>query len=245
VTLSLNANIADHFIMKKSFQVLAIVVGFSLHLPLHAQGTFQNLAFEASTVPPLANGQSGGSVLMSAAFPNWTGYWGTNVAPSAFHNDLSIGGVSISILGPSNSVILEGNFTATLQAGGLFSSLPVYPASLAQTGTLPSGIHSIMFYSAFTRPEITFNGQVIPIGLVGFGVSGTGTAYEILGGDISAFAGQNGELRFTSYASQGQFGSLTYLDNIFFSNQPIPEPSVFGLLGFVALLLGLRTHARA
>jgi len=228
--------------MRHKIQSLLVAVSLALPYGLMGQGTFQNLNFEASTVPPLANGQSGGSVSVSTAFPGWIAYRGTNSASMVFHNDYSIGSVSLSILGPTNSTRFEGNFMAVLQAGGLFSSLPVYAAALAQTGTLPAGIHTIMFYSGFTWPEVTFNGQVIPVVMLGSGVSSSGTSYEILGGDVGSFAGLSGELRFTSYAPLGQFGSLTYLDNIFFSTQPIPEPSTLSLFALGTFLF--RHHSR-
>jgi len=219
-------------------QFLGIVL--SLPLSVLGQGTFQNLDFEASTVPPLANGQPGSSVSVEAAFPNWVAYWGADVAPYVFHNDYALGAPSLSILGPSGWPVFEGRFTAVIQAGRLPPSLEVYPAALAQIGTVPAGIQSIMFYSGFTRPEVTFNSERIPVALLGTGVSGTGTAYEILGGDISSFAGQIGELRFSSYAVEGQLGSLTLIDNIFFSTQQIPEPGPLGLIGLGTLLVAWR-----
>jgi len=224
--------------MKNIAPVFALLVLNLILESVQAQGTFQNLDFEAATVLPLPPGQAETSVTVSAAFPSWIAYKGTNVTSTVSHNGLSSGGVVLSILGPSFSPRLQGDFTALLQAGGLSSSFPVYSAALAQTGTVPSGILSIMFYSLGDRPEVTFNGQLIPTALLGNGISSSGGAtYEILGGDIASYAGQSGELRFTSYAPQGQFGSSTLLDNIFFSNQQVPEPSVFCLFGVGALML--------
>ena len=71
---------------------------------------------------------------------------------------------------------------------------------------------------------MTFSGQVIPLTQVG-----SGPNYSILGGDISAFAGQNGELRFT--AGSG------VLDNIQFSPIAIPEPSTVSLVALAGLAL--------
>ena len=51
-------------------------------------------------------------------------------------------------------------------------------------------------------------------------LGGSASTYYVYGGDVSAYAGQAGELRF--------FGG-GYLDNIQFSNLQIPEPSVLGL----------------
>ncbi|MCX6925460.1 MAG: hypothetical protein NT154_19965, partial [Verrucomicrobia bacterium] len=78
--------------------------------------------------------------------------------------------------------------------------------------------------------SVSFGGQPLPL----FTVGNTSSAI-ILGTDITALAGQTGELRF----SGGGF-----LDNIQFSTQPIPEPGVFGLSALGALLVGRRGLAR-
>jgi hypothetical protein len=77
---------------------------------------------------------------------------------------------------------------------------------------------------------VTFAGQQIPVIMLG----STSTA-TILGGDIASFAGQTGELRFQGGGE---------LDNIQFSNSPVPEPGVFGLTALGALLLGWRSLRR-
>ena len=80
------------------------------------------------------------------------------------------------------------------------------------------------------RPEtnygLSFAGQQIPLSVLA-----STPNYNVFGGDISAFVNQTGELRISGGGS---------LDNILFSNQPIPEPSVLGLFGFGVLFLGKR-----
>jgi hypothetical protein len=61
-----------------------------------------------------------------------------------------------------------------------------------------------------------------------------------MGGDISAIAGQTGQLLFTALSGTIFNAGYGLLDNIQFSTQAIPEPGVFGLFGFGALLLGFR-----
>jgi hypothetical protein len=61
----------------------------------------------------------------------------------------------------------------------------------------------------------------------------------IVGGDISAFAGQSGELLFTALPQ-----TASVLDYIQFSNVPVPEPSICGVFGVGALLLALRVLKR-
>jgi len=230
----------------KTLQRISILASmFAWSTYVSAQGTipFQNLNFEAATVAPLSAGQDEYSVPVAAAFPGWTGYWGTNVAAYAGHNGLSLGGVFIIIEGPNSSPILQGNFTALLQGGWAVDSstgnTQLYPAaaSIAQIGTLPAGSQSIRFFSIFQEPEVRFDEQVIPTVFLGTGLSSAGTAYNILGGDISALAGQTGELRFSSLPPASPPG-LAYLDNIYFSSEPIPEPSILSLLGLGVLLLG-------
>ena len=86
--------------------------------------------------------------------------------------------------------------------------------------------------------QVTFVGQTIP--LIQMAIEGGGpTRHLVFGADISSFAGQTGELRFTMPSVAASF-NIPYLDSIQFSNQPIPEPSVFALFALGALLLGRR-----
>jgi len=62
-----------------------------------------------------------------------------------------------------------------------------------------------------------------------------GANYVIYGADISSFAGQNLELEFS--APRYAFDNNWNIDSIRFSNQPIPEPGVFGLFALGPLLL--------
>jgi hypothetical protein len=58
--------------------------------------------------------------------------------------------------------------------------------------------------------------------------------YTVWGADISSYAGQTGQLLFTTIADI-PFASGGLLDNIQFSSIPIPEPGVVGLLGLGGL----------
>ena len=108
-----------------------------------------------------------------------------------------------------------------LQAGNDISGAGqgLVGSAIAQIGTIPSSANSIRFLS--TNPfslglSLLFGGNSIPLFNVGTAVNGR----PVWGGDVSAFAGQTGELRF-----QG----TGYFDYIQFSNQPIPAPSTLGL----------------
>jgi hypothetical protein len=192
------------------------------------QGTFRNLDFEEATVPDVPAGQYGSDVPVTAGLPGWTAYVydATNPVTTILHNNFSLGAPAVAILGPfwSPGGILQGQYSVRLQAS--FPSLSVMPF-ITQTGTLPSDTKSIRFYCTpyYTWPGISFGGQQMPVSILG----GSSSTHYVFGGDISAFAGQTGELRFWGDAS---------LDFIQFSTEPIPEPSEFGLYVLGALLLG-------
>jgi hypothetical protein len=168
-------------------------------------------------------------VEFAPAMPGWRGYLGANQVDWILYNDLFLSNAGISIHGPNNPApdLFHGQYYVQLQ-----NSFPVatdVPA-LAQTGTLPSDAQTIQFLSSapfaigFT---VTFASELIPLSLLGT----TSNGRQIWGGDISAFAGQTGELRFR--------GSGT-LDYIQFS--PIPEPSSPCLFGLGAILFGFRSR---
>ncbi len=93
------------------------------------------------------------------------------------------------------------------------------------------GTESIEFWGDIGGLQITFDNQ--PLSFV---VIGSTANYTIYGADISAFADQTGQLLFTLPPYVGN----AELDNIQFSDQPIPEPSVVGLFALGGLLFGLR-----
>jgi hypothetical protein len=203
------------------------VIGVALLLSVAGamgQGTFQNLNFEQANVPDVPPRQFGSDMLVSNGVPGWTVYLGGIPQSSMLHNNVSLGAAEIAINGPQwfAAQLLEGNYTVSLQPS---TAGPPTAAAIGQLGLVPQTAESISFY-ANGQFLVTFNGQQIP--LAGLG---SGPNYTILGGDISAFAGQTGELLF-------QGGGL--LDAVQFSNLPIPEPSFFSVSALGALLLGWR-----
>ena len=124
--------------------------------------------------------------------------------------------------------VLSGWYKAPLVAGS-GSGYTVSPM-LAQTGTLPASARTIEFLSNACYAigfDVSFRGQGIALCLLGT----TSNGRYVWGGDISAYAGQTGELSFLGTG---------YLDHIQFSNEPIPEPGVFALSTVGVLLLGWR-----
>jgi hypothetical protein len=183
-----------------------------------AQGTFVNLDFE-HPIPPLVFGQR---VPITNALPGWTGYIGGIQQDQVFYDAQSTGAAEIALMdSASDYQPFQGSYFVLF--GPDFNG--GHLAAIAQLGTVPSTAESVRFY-AYGSLAVTFAGQQIPL----YALGGT-SAYTIYGGNISSFKGQTGWLQFQGNA---------FLDNIQFSNLPIPEPGVFGLSALGALLVGWR-----
>ena len=187
---------------------------------------FTNLDFEQPILPlnPV-NYQ----VPTTAAMPGWTAYTYGSPASQVGYNAVSLGAAAVSLQGPGSlETILQGSYSVELQpaTGG-----PPGTAAIGQTAQIPGNSLSFTFFAQLgSQFQVTFGGQNIP--LVEFASTAN---YDIMGGDISAFAGHTEELRFTG-------GGI--LDNIQFLTSPVPEPGTLALLGAGAVLLGL-LHFRA
>jgi len=101
-------------------------------------------------------------------------------------------------------------------------------ASIAQTAQLPANTQSIQFRGTDLL-TVSFNGTIIPLIVLS-----SQTDYNTYGGNISQFAGQEGTLTIATIVSSSNW---TYLDDIQFSTQSVPEPNgvalftaVFGVL---------------
>jgi len=201
---------------------VVLLVGVPAAFP---QGSFVNLDFEHPFLPLTpVNPQ----VLITDGLPGWSGYIGGVQVDRVLYNTVGLGSSEIDLQGPGSlEPILQGSYTV-----GMGPSAQGLSTAIAQVGTIPTSARSLSFYvypgSLFT---VSFAGQDLPASVIG----STATA-TILGADITALAGQTGELRF-----QGG-GELDYIQ---FSNQPIPEPSFFALSALGALLLRWRVlHLR-
>jgi hypothetical protein len=200
-----------------------------------SQGTFQNLDFENGAF--VQAGAYPSVIVWSSAMPGWTGYIYTNQATQLLHNITTFGDASMSIYGPdypSPGLFHGHNFVELMTGLDPAGSGDTVSPVLAQTGTLPASAKTIEFWA--TEPyaigfDVSFRGQGIALYLL----DTTSNGCYVWGGDISAYAGQTGQLSFLGTG---------YLDNIQFSNLRIPEPSVFGLSALGALLLGWRVLSR-
>jgi hypothetical protein len=202
----------------------------------HAQG-FVNLDFASAQ---LSGHGAGDFVPITNAIPGWTGYLGNNQQPQALYNALGTGSAEIAILGTNYSfasslVIPDNAYTVVLQAGlGDGGSVST---AIAQPALIPLTAKSILFEASLNPSEwqVSVAGQNIPV----FQVSTIGTAFAIYQGNISAFAGQVNELRFTALSLAGPTVNL-YLDAISFSPIAVPEPGGLALAALGTLLLGFR-----
>ena len=197
---------------------------------------FVNLDFE-SPIQPLPSFP--GFVPTTNALPGWEVY-GFPGPGYVLYNTMVLDGAGVSLFGPGPqggwSQILRGSYSVLLQ--GSSDGAGPSGAALGQTGQIPPNAKSLRFFAKpFTfagtfsgEPifQVTFGGQ--PISLVDLGST---ASYDILGGDISAFAGETGQLLFTAPPNH-----IGVLDNILFSTETIPEPAPLFLLPTGLVCLG-------
>ena len=193
----------------------------------NSQG-FMNLNFEDGNLtgyPP------GSAVPASNAFPGWT----VN-APYIFYDNFSLSGEAISIIDTNSSYLgytIEGRYYAFFVAGNSPSSSQTI--TIGQSGAIPSWAQSITFWGTLGGMQVTFDGNPLY-----FSAIGNGPNYTIYRADISPYASQTGELLFTL----PPYVNSANLDNIQFSNIPIPEPSTLSLIGLGLLSLGWHWRRR-
>jgi hypothetical protein len=186
-----------------------------------AQSTFQNVDFESAD---LTEYLPGNTVPAANAFPGWT----VN-ATYILYDGSSLSGEAIGIYDTNDpsKISIQGTYYAGFGPGNS-SFGGTNTISLGQTGTIPLGTHSITFWGEIAGLQITFAGQPLA-----FSQIGSTANYNIYGADISAFAGQTGQLLF----SAPPFTHPANLDNIQFSPSQVPEPETFALSALGALLL--------
>jgi hypothetical protein len=215
----------------KTIPTLLLIILISFFRDVYAQG-FVNLNFESATItpvfPPLTS-----TIVANNAIPGWTAYFGGVAQTSISYNGFSLGGATVSLgdtNNPSGLLPLRGKYSVLLQGSSLGAPTA---ASIGQTGQVPINTLSLLFFQSLTvyGLQVTFNGHVIPLFQ-----TGVTTNYAIMGGDISAFAGQTGQLLFSALPNLGN----ALLDNIQFSSSSIPEPSALALITLGGLLLGYR-----
>ena len=210
--------------MKTRMAIIIWTIG--IHLCL-SQG-FVNLNFESPILPltpvyfevPIAN-----------ALPGWHGYTYDIETGSVYYRDRALDAAAISLhdgVGPYSFQPIRGSYSVLLQGSSM--SGVQGSASLAQTGQIPSDAQALRFAvgGGFCGYYVSFAGQLLPL----FQVS-SGTNYVVMAADISSYAGQIGELRFTAMPR-----GWLFFDSVLFTPTPIPEPCAAAslALGTVVLL---------
>jgi hypothetical protein len=188
-----------------------------------AQGTFRNLDFGLTQVP---SSTPPGSVPTTQALPFWSAYIGGVQQSSVFYNSESLG-AEISLISPNTPGFVPfGKYMVYLSAALLPDGSST---SIAQTSQFPDSANALQFVASgtqFPSPnpflEVTVNGMKIPL---------TQTSQAGLGlynyqADISAFAGQTAELRFSALVINGGARGVNLGDIQFL----VPEPAPASLL---------------
>ena len=209
--------------MKTSLASLGVwILGMSL---CRAQG-FLNLNFENATI----------LTSRTATIPGWavnTGNYVNGDINSIPYNDSAMDAPAVSLEGtnaPSPSLqAIQGNYSIFLQGGSRFSP-DTNGASIWQTGQISSFAQSMTYWG--NALQVTFNNQ-----LLAFNAISSTPNYTVWRTDISAYAGQTGQLMFTA-----PWQSSAMLDNIRFSALPIPEPGSLALVLAGGLLVAWRGY---
>lgn len=194
-----------------------------------AQGTFQNLDFESSSVP---NGTQPGFISAANALPSWSVFYGANQQTQIVYNDVSTGGSQVTLVSASDPFgpnAIEGNFSVLLQGGSTATDV-----SIRQSSLVPVMAESIVFKAQAEGPmSLSLGGQSIP-----FVALSTGANYTLYGGNIPpALAGRVEQLVFS--VPEGPAGNNGWnLDSIVFSPSLVPEPSTLALFCVGELLFG-------
>jgi hypothetical protein len=208
------------------------------------QGTFQNLGFEDTTLLSVLMNDLSGFYITNATIPGWS--WSPLFNPGLTDPNTTVGYNTITMDAPAVTLhgtgdrygypAIQGNYSVLLQGGSSFVNPQYGGASIFQTGQIPMAARSLTYWASPRNSfQVTFGGNALSI-LV---VSNT-PAYTVYGADISAYAGQTGELRFSVPWLGGGI-----LDEIQFSNLPIPEPGILGLSALAALVFGSYTFKKA
>ncbi len=224
--------------MKTGFKILIALTSLLPCQSGWAQGSFQNLDFENSII--VSSSPSGfGFNTGTANVPGWTEYNGWNAAnysggATLVYNNMTLDAPGIELEGADYfipaiegqySILISGGDTQSMQTG----------AAIGQTGTIPITAQSLTFFLSYQygNLQVSFNGQPID-----YLLTGSTASYNVYAADISAFAGQTGQLLFNA-----PYYNRALIDNIQFSTSPVPEPSAFALTVLGTLVLTFRRRS--
>jgi hypothetical protein len=226
--------------MKTSELFLYLSSGLLTLLSAQAQGNFQNLNFELANL--LNPSGIYNEVPISSTLPAWSASIGGVPVTEVWANDYSGGTATIDVFGPSWNLVdpgvIDGNYTVYLQAFNIGQG----NVSLWQNGTIPANAASLQF-SAWQFPSanqafsVSFAGNNLSPVLLTSGQNPSGQTYDVYAVNIAPYAGQTGQIEFTSLAGNGEAG--LELDDITFST--IPEPGTLALLFMGGMAFGVRS----
>ncbi|HEY5041373.1 MAG TPA: PEP-CTERM sorting domain-containing protein [Verrucomicrobiae bacterium] len=191
---------------------------------------FINLDFESAVInPDPSSPYYPYAVYDTNAMPGWTAYINGSPQQDIIYNTRPLDAAAVTLQG-TNSVLtpIQGNFTVELFGSSMFA--PQQSAAIGQTAQIPAFAMSLIFWGNIGGLQITFNNQPLA-----FNSIGSTDTYTIWSADVSAYAGQTGQLVFTV-----PWQSSALLDSIQFSSSPVPEPSALGLSALGGLLLACR-----
>jgi hypothetical protein len=194
------------------------------------QGTFQDLDFESARLVFVTSPYYT-EIVATNALPGWSAFSGANPLSTIFYNDPRFF-PPVELLG-SNSLAIGGNFSVLLSEGGGIGTNIYGPGSISQTGLVPTDAQTLLFEANLNLFSSPGSSLVVSLGGQNLSYMAIFNApnYTLYGADISMFAGQTEILSFMAAAG------LVLLDNIQFSPQVIPEPSIHALLGLGGLFL--------
>ncbi len=204
---------------------------------------FINLDFESANVPHLSPEEWGGDyVPIADAVPGWTCAIDGVQVTQVLNNNGTQGGPSLSIWGQRATLVggvLQGSQTVILSAG--FGDDFGHTTSLSQTGLIPLSARSLLFKAApYDQATPGPADGLFSVFMGGRSVDyyplSIGANYTLYGATIPAeFPGTVQSLSFTDASFPGTW-HYEKLDDIQFTADPIPEPS---LMSFVALSVAL------
>ncbi|HEY5043104.1 MAG TPA: PEP-CTERM sorting domain-containing protein [Verrucomicrobiae bacterium] len=198
------------FIMKRMLTLLVWLSTMMAIVPTLLGQGFINLNFEAAKI--IFN-QNSGFIATSNALPGWSFFLGTNQLSAVDYNDYAVAHTS-GLVG-SNSLVLNGNFSASVDGND----------SISQTGLIPNGSESLLFNATSSSFLVSLGGVNLSYATISTGANSFGQSYSVYAANISGFAGQTETLTFSSPS-----GIYAVLDNIQFSPVAIPEPSAISLI---------------
>lgn len=192
---------------------------------LRAQSSFQNLDFEGAQGPFTLHPHDP-TLSASEALPAWTVRIGVRQEDRVVYGGLPAPGSSVGLTDtnwPSPFPVLQGLYSVSMGVGDDLRPQFKFPVSVAQTGLVPAEALRLLFLSRSGTDAgqlaVTFGGTLLPFALLEELPAGAARYWA----DISAWAGQSGELRFTTLPPASGMNYVE-LDDIQFVS--VPEPSV-------------------